>query len=240
MDELKPELKKLKNPAKAKVLQGFFKTGKGEYGEGDIFLGITVPQSRLLAQKYAHLSFSEIKRLLSGKIHEERLIALLILVENFKKGDEHKRKKIYDFYLSSTKHINNWDLVDLSSEKVVGAYIFSKPKGVLKKLARSKNIWERRIAIVSTFYFIKHGRFEETLLIARMLLDDTHDLIHKAIGWMLREVGKRDLETEEKFLDAYASRMPRTALRYAIERMTEPRKKHYLENGPLKHRRGVV
>ena len=228
MDKLKAELLKLKNPSKAKILQGFFKTGKGEYGEGDIFLGITVPISRIMAKKYAHLSFSELKKLLSGKIHEERLIALLILVENFKKGSESEKKKIYNFYLTSTHRINNWDLVDLSAEKIVGAYIFDKPKNILKKLAQSKNVWERRIAIISTFYFIKNNHFEETLAIARMLLDDTHDLIHKAVGWSLREIGKRSLVTLEKFIDKYTSTMPRTTLRYAIERFPEAKRKRYL------------
>ncbi|MEK7180439.1 MAG: DNA alkylation repair protein [Patescibacteria group bacterium] len=228
LKELKKELHQLKNPQKAKILRGFFKTGKGEYGEGDIFLGITVPQSRKIAQKYKNLSFPDIKKLLASKIHEERLIALLILVHNFTQGSQIERKKIYNFYLASTKRINNWDLVDLSAEKIVGAYIFDKPKNILKKLARSKNIWERRIAIVSTFYFIKHNRFGNTLSIARILLGDTHDLIHKATGWMLREVGKRSLATLEKFLNKYASTMPSTALRYAIERFSETKRNRYL------------
>ena len=228
MDKLKAELRKLKNPSKAKILQGFFKTGKGEYGEGDIFLGITVPQSRAIAEKYKGLSFPDIKKLLASKIHEKRLIGLLILMHNFAQGSEIERKKIYNFYFASMKYINNWDLVDLSSHHIVGAYIFNKPKGVLKKLARSKNIWERRIAIVSTFYFIKNNQFKDTLLIAQMLLDDTHDLIHKAVGWMLREVGKRSLATLEKFLNKHASTMPSTTLRYAIERFPEAKRKRYL------------
>lgn len=226
--DLKKEVRKLRNPQKAKILKGFFKTGRGEYGEGDVFLGITVPQSRAIAKRYTKLSLVDTKKLLASRIHEERLIALLILVENFKKDSKQEKEKIYNFYLSSTKYINNWDLVDLSAEKIVGAYLTLKPKTILKKLARSKNIWERRIAIVSTFHFIKNNEFGPTFIIATLLLSDTHDLIHKAIGWMLREMGKRDRGALERFLRIHIVSMPRTTLRYAIERFPEKKRKQLL------------
>src|SRR5581483_3656710 len=190
--ELQNDLKKLANPKKAKVLARFFKTGKGEYGVGDIFLGIQVPDSRRLAIKYKDLSVSDIQKLLQSKIHEERLIALLILVHNFIKGDEQKKKEIFDFYIINTKYINNWDLVDLSADKIVGAYALDKKRDVLYTLAKSKNMWERRIAIIATYQFIKEKKeYKDTFAIAEILLTDAHDLIQKAVGWMLREVGKR-------------------------------------------------
>jgi len=229
IDKLRKELKKLSNPQKAKVLQGFFKTGKGEYGEGDIFLGLTVPQSRKIAIKYKEISFDEIKKLLQSKIHEERLIALLILVHRFEKGTDADKNKVYNYYLKNTKYINNWDLVDLSADKIVGHYLLDKSKNVLFKLARSKNLWERRISIVATYQFIKDGRYQETLTISKMLLNDTHDLIHKAVGWMLREVGKQSSqEILEDFLKKHYKQMPRTMLRYAIERLPEKLRKMYL------------
>lgn len=232
--ELRKELKKLANPQKAKILRRFFKTGKGEYGEGDVFLGITVPQSRKIAIKFRNLGFSEITQLLKSKIHEERLIALLILVNNFNTGDEKIQEKIYNFYLKNTKHINNWDLVDLSADKIMGGYLFSLGRGpvatpsILINLAKSKNIWERRIAMISTYYFIKNNKLKKTLKIAEILLSDKHDLIQKAVGWMLREVGKRDLETEIGFLSKHYKKMPRTMLRYAIEKFPEKLRKAYL------------
>ena len=229
IDKLRKELKKLSNPQKAKVLQGFFKTGKGEYGEGDIFLGLTVPQSRKIAIKYKEISFDEIKKLLQSKIHEERLIALLILVHRFEKGTDADKNKVYNYYLKNTKYINNWDLVDLSADKIVGHYLLDKSKNVLFKLARSNNLWERRISIVATYQFIKDGRYQETLTISKMLLNDTHDLIHKAVGWMLREVGKQSSqEILEDFLKKHYKQMPRTMLRYAIERLPEKLRKMYL------------
>lgn len=232
IDKLRKDVNRLANPQKAKVLQGFFKTGKGEYGEGDVFLGLTVPQSRTIAIKYKDLAFSNIKILLKSKVHEERLIALLILVYRFNqkdKKDDKERKKVFDFYLANTKYINNWDLVDLSADKIVGQYLLDKSKGILFGLARSKNLWERRISIVATYQFIKDGRYQETLTISKMLLNDPHDLIHKAVGWMLREVGKNcSQEILEEFLKKHYKEMPRTMLRYAIERFPEKLRKKYL------------
>lgn len=230
--QLHADIKKFADPQKAKFLARFFKTGKGEYGYGDVFVGLTVPQSRKIALHYSTLKLTEIQQLLQSKIHEERLIALLILVGNFQKGDAKTRKEIYDFYLSHTKHINNWDLVDLSADKIVGGYLLDKSRAVLKKLAASANLWERRIAVLSTFQFIKEKKeHNDTFVIAQMLLNDKHDLIHKAVGWMLREVGKRISESvEEEFLTKYYKQMPRTMLRYAIERFSESKRRFYLDS----------
>lgn len=231
LETLRSELKALTNPSKAQVLQKFFKTGKGQYGEGDIFIGITVPQSRAIAKKYRTLPFEEIKYLLQSKIHEERLIALLILVENFKKAKKNKleQRKIFEFYLSNTNSINNWDLVDLSADKIIGEFVFNDDKSLLRQLAKSQNIWERRISIVSTFAFIKKNKFGETLAISEMLLNDEHDLIHKAVGWMLREIGKRDKTVLELFLNPRYKEMPRTMLRYSIEKFPEDVRQKYLK-----------
>lgn len=261
LSELKSALKSLANPEKAKTLQRFFKTGKGEYGEGDIFLGIPVPQVRKISKKYLNLTIQEIDSLLESKIHEERLIALLILVEKFKTSrfarstkkynanldgtqesknrsakilDENKKNKIeqrriFDYYLANTKNVNNWDLVDLSAEKIVGEFLNNEDKSILYHLAKSKNIWERRIAIISTFNFIKKRKFGETLAVSEILLKDEQDLIHKAVGWMLREVGKRDKNVLELFLKTHYKEMPRTMLRYAIEKFPEEKRKAYLK-----------
>lgn len=230
IEELQKGTLKLKNPKKAKDLQRFFKTGKGDYGEGDIFYGITVPESRKLARKYKEMPLEEVEKLLKSKIHEKRLIALLILVEQFTKGDEISKRKIYKIYLKNTKYINNWDLVDLSAHKIVGEYLKNKNKDVLYNLAKSKNLWEKRIAMISTFAFINQGESKETLRIAKILLKDKHDLIHKAVGWALREVGKRvSLKEECEFLNKHASEMPRTMLRYAIERFDEKTRQKYLQ-----------
>ncbi|MFH1575578.1 MAG: DNA alkylation repair protein [Candidatus Nealsonbacteria bacterium] len=226
LSELIGELRFKASPEKAKVLQGFFKTGKGEYGEGDVFLGVVVPELRKIAQKYAGLSLKDAIKLLHSEIHEERLTALLVLVSRFQAEEE--QEKVYNLYLKNTKYINNWDLVDLSADKIVGVYLLNKPKSILCKLAKSKNIWERRVAIIATFNFIKNNEFSETLKIAKILLNDKHDLIQKAVGWMLREVGKRDFETEERFLKEHCREMPRTMLRYAIERFPKSQRKRYL------------
>jgi len=228
---LKTDLKRLKNPKKAKILSGFFKTGKGEYGEGDIFLGIDVPSQRTVAKRYKDLSLRDIKTLLSSKIHEERLVALLILISNFQIGDKKRQKDIANFYLRHRGFINNWDLVDLSADKILGEYLYDNPKekNLLNTLALSTNVWHRRIAIVATFAFIKRGYKEPTLPVSTLLISDKHDLIQKAVGWMLREVGKRvSQKEEEKFLVLYYKRMPRTMLRYAIERFPEKLRKAYL------------
>ena len=229
LSQLKKDLQRLKNPEKAKLLARFFKTGKGEYGEGDVFLGIMVPDSRKIAIKYKNLSFSEIKTLLNSKIHEGRLIALLILVNNYNNGGNKEKGKIFDFYLKNTKKINNWDLVDLSAHKIVGAHLIGKDKSILYKLVKSDNLWERRIAVIATFNFINNNKFDDSLKISRLLLNDKHDLIHKAVGWMLREVGKKNQVIEERFLKRYYHQMPRTMLRYAIERFDEKKRKGYLK-----------
>jgi len=225
LSNLKQDLKKLSNPEKAKILQGFFKTGKGQYGEGDIFLGITVPQSRSIAKKYSSLELNKTQQLLNSKIHEERLIALFILIENY----PNNQKEIFNFYLSKTKQINNWDLVDLSAPKIVGKFLKDKPREILYELAKSKNLWEKRIAIVSTYTFIRDNDFEDTFKISEILLNDKHDLIHKAVGWMLREIGKRNQEILETFLKQNYNRLPRTTLRYAIERFEETKRKDYVK-----------
>lgn len=227
---IQKNLRTLASKKKAEILSRFFKTGLGQYGEGDVFLGITVPQIRKTAMVFKDLEFSEIKKLLRSKYHEERMAALFILVAQFKKGDDKLKKRIFDIYLSNTRHINNWDLIDLTAEHIIGKYLEDKPKTLLYKLARSKSLWKRRIAMLSTFTYIKAGRCEETLKIARILMDDEHDLIHKAVGWMLREVGKRcSTAKEEAFLKKHYKKMPRTMLRYAIERFPEKKRQQYLK-----------
>ena len=227
---VRAELKHLTNPRKAKILKRFFKTGKGEYAEGDMFLGITVPQSRKIAQTYRDIPWKALHALIKSPYHEERLVALLILVERFQKLNEVEKEKIYRFYLSHTKYINNWDLVDLSAEKIVGAYLEKKSRAPLVRLAKSKSLWERRIAIIATFYFIKKDNANETFRIAKILLKDRHNLIQKAVGWMLREIGKRvSREKEEEFLMQHLNSLSRTTLRYAIEHFPEPKRKRYLK-----------
>jgi 3-methyladenine DNA glycosylase AlkD len=230
INALRKELKQLADPEKAKILRGFFKTGPGQYGEGDVFLGVVVPASRKIAQKYSGLSRADVLALLKSKFHEERLIALFILLLQFEKSDDQKKEEIFHLYLKHTRWINNWDLVDLSADKIVGAFLEGKSKEILSRLARSKSLWERRIAIIATFHGIKQKRCEETLTIAALLLKDKEDLIHKAVGWMLREVGKRcSEEAEEKFLKKHLKEMPRTMLRYAIERFSPEKRRFYLQ-----------
>ncbi len=228
MDSLKEAIKKQASPSRALNSQRFFKTGKGQYGEGDIFLGLTVPQCRIIAREFRDISLNEIEKHLDSKFHEERLIALLILVENYEKQTI-ERKKIFDFYLAHTQYINNWDLVDLSAHKIVGEFLQDKDKKLLYELAKSNYLWERRIAIISTFAFIKEGRFEDSLKLAEVLMNDKHDLIHKAVGWMLREVGKKDITILERFLDEHHKQMPRTMLRYSLERLSEEKRRHYMQ-----------
>ena len=227
--DIRSKLGKLGNKKKAKILQRFFKTGPGEYGEGDIFLGVKVPDVRKLAKEYQDISIKEVKQLLKSHIHAERLLALLILIHKFSKGNDPTRKSIYELYLKNTRFVNNWDLVDASAEHIVGAFLMERSRRPLYRLVRSKHLWERRISIISTFQFIKHYEFSETLKIGGMLISDEEELIHKAVGWMLREVGKRDLQTEEKFLKKHYKKMPRTMLRYAIERFPEAKRQRYLK-----------
>lgn len=223
------DLKKLKNSEKARLLTRFFKCGKGEYGEGDIFWGIMVPKQREVVKKYyAQADIKDIQKLIKSPIHEHRLVGLLMLVEKFAKADEKNKSEIYKFYLKNTKKVNNWDLVDLTAPKIVGAYLLNRDRKILYELAKSKNLWEKRIAILATANFIDNNQFNDILKISKVLLNDKHDLIHKAIGWMLREVGKRDQKTEEKFLQKHYKIMPRTMLRYAIEKFPEGKRKMYL------------
>jgi len=228
LKQLKSELKKLANKKQAKILAGFFKTGIGQYGAGDIFLGIKVPVQRITAKKYCNLALKDLQKLLDTKIHEYRLIALMILLFQYKKAEVLSKEKIIDFYLKNTRNINNWDLVDLSCQYILGDYLLDKPRKILYKLAKSKNIWEKRIAIISTFAFIKNKEFGDTLKISKILLHDKHDLIHKAVGWMLREAGKRDQAVLEYFLQKNFKTMPRTMLRYAIEKLSKQKRKFYL------------
>ncbi len=228
--EVQKALRAKSSPIKAKNCAWFFKTGPGQYGEGDIFWGITVPEQRIIAKKYHDLPLSEIEILLKNKIHEQRLTALHILVYQFKKASELNKKKIYTFYLNHTKHINNWDLVDSSARDIVGAYMILKPteRKKLYTLVKSKNLWERRISIIATHAFIQQKDFTDTTKLSILLLHDTEDLMHKAVGWMLREMGKRDVTALTKFLQAYKNQMPRTALRYAIEHFPPQIRKSYL------------
>jgi len=225
---LKKELLKLADKKQAKILQGFFKTGPGQYGEGDLFLGIKVPVQRKACKKFKDMPLDDVQDMLDSKIHEYRLSALFILVNKYKKADEKMKKEIFDIYLKNTKNINNWDLVDLSAPNIVGDYLLDKPKDILYTLAKSNNLWDKRIAILATFTFIRKNSFEDTLRISEILLNDKHDLIHKSVGWMLREIGKRDQKTEEVFLKKHNKNMPRTMLRYAIEKFDEEKRKFYL------------
>jgi 3-methyladenine DNA glycosylase AlkD len=229
LKDIREQLQKLGTKERAEVSQRFFKTGPGEYGEGDVFLGVRVPELRKLAKRHQDLTIKRVERLLNSTLHEERLLALLILVLKFKKGNESERKAIYSLYLNNTRFVNNWDLVDTSAEHILGAFLLDRSKEPLYGLARSTNLWERRISIMSTFHFIKKGSFFETLRISKMLLTDEEDLIHKAVGWMLREVGKREMLKEEKFLKKHYKKMPRTMLRYAIERFPESKRQGYLK-----------
>ncbi len=223
------DLKKLKNAEKAKNYARFFKTEKGEYGYGDKFLGITVPDQRKIVKKYYQdISLKDVRLLLQSPFHEERLVALLALVEKYKKANDEKKKEIFKLYFSNLHRVNNWDLVDVTCRDIVGAYLYDKNRKLLYRLAASKNLWKRRVAVISTFYFIAKNDFQDSLKIAKLLLKDKHDLIHKAVGWMLREVGKRSLLAEKKFLDKHAAVMPRTMLRYAIEKFAEKERKSYL------------
>jgi 3-methyladenine DNA glycosylase AlkD len=221
-------LQALGDPERARVLQRFFKTGRGEYGEGDLFIGLRVPETRKLARQYQSLSLPETLQLLQSPIHEARFLALLILISAYQQGAAALQEQIYTLYLQNTQCINSWDLVDVSAENIVGAHLRYRNRSPLHELAASSLLWERRIAIIATFHFIKCGEFDETLHIAELLLHDQEDLIHKAVGWMLREVGKRDRAIEEKFLAAHYKVMSRTMLRYAIEKFEEGLRQQFL------------
>ena len=232
LDKLTKEIESSKNIEKAKVLQRFFKTKKGQYGEGDIFLGITMPIQRKIAEKhYKEITLIDLQNIIKNKTHEFRMISLLILIFKYEKEKDEKIKKDYfDFYLKNTKYINNWDLVDLSAPNIVGNYLLKRDRNILYKLSLSENLWERRISIISTFSFIRNKEYKDTLQIAENLLTDENDLIHKAVGWMLREVGKRiGEEYEEIFLKKHYKIMPRTMLRYSIERFDKSKKEFYMK-----------
>jgi len=229
LQEIKNKLHSLANPEIAKHAQRYFKTAPGEYAAGDIFLGIRAPQLRQLAKEYKTIEVTEAEELLKSEFHEQRALALLILVLIFAQANETIRLQIYNCYLSNTKFINNWDLVDCSAEHIVGKFLADKDKAILSQLACSNNLWERRISIIATFHFIRNKDFTETLKISEILMQDKHDLIHKAIGWMLREIGKRNLKIEEDFLITHYKNMPRTMLRYAIEKFPEEIRQQYLK-----------
>ena len=229
LKELKKTIRANASKDHAKTMQWFFKTGKGEYGEGDKFIGIKVPVQRKIAKKFGELDLEDLQKLLNSKIHEERLISLLILIDKYDDADDKIKDKIYRFYKKNRRKINNWDLVDLSAPKIMGKYLLNRDKQILFKYAHSKNLWEKRISIISTYSFIKNLDFNTTLEISDILLNDDHDLIHKAVGWMLREVGKQDLKILEKFLKPRYNKMPRTMLRYSIEKFPEKKRKKYLK-----------
>lgn len=239
MNELISELQAAATPERAKASAWFFKTGKGQYGEGDVFIGISNPDLRKVCKKYPSLSLEELQVLLNNPIHEYRLTALIILVNQMKKAKGDTQKDIYDFYLKNIPNINNWDLVDISARDIVGYYLFDKDRHILVDMARSGHIWTQRIAIIASCYFISKNQFEDTFRIAEILLSNKHDLIHKAVGWMLREIWKREKVNEgevkqvEQFLEKNISQIPRTTLRYSIEKMTEERRKYFMTLKPL-------
>jgi 3-methyladenine DNA glycosylase AlkD len=237
--DLQRELARASDPQSARGLAVFFKTGKGEYGEGDEFCGITVPVLRKIAKRYLHLRLADVKKLLRSRVHEHRFTALEILVFQFEAGDESAKEKLFNFYLKQTRYINNWDLVDTSAPYIVGEHLATRTRRMLYRLAKSSNVWERRIAIVATAAFIKRCDLKDTFGIAALLLKDKHDLIHKAVGWMLRETGKRSEPAMLNFLAQNYAGMPRTALRYAIERLPEPQRRGILK-GVFDHAPRVV
>lgn len=224
------------DPASAAILQGFFKTGPGDYGDGDIFIGVRVPAMRAICRECSGAAIDVVEPMLRSPVHEERSVALMLLVDAFQGAGERERRGIYNFYLANTKCINNWDLVDASAAQIVGGWLLDRSRAPLDKLARSTSLWERRIAIIATFHFIKLGDFEETFRIADLLMTDSHDLIHKAVGWMLREVGKRDGAAERQYLAERDNRMPRTMLRYAIEKFPEQERQDYLKGRTIVRR----
>ena len=228
---LRSRLRQLASPVRARNLSWFFKTAPGEYGAGDKFIGIRVPVLRKLAREFRSLPLSAAVELLQSPIHEERLLALLILTDAYERADESGRVAVYRLYLKNLAHVNNWDLVDVSAPRIVGPHLEKRSRKILFRLARSKVLWRRRVAVLATFHFIRLDDFGDALRLAELLLDDGHDLMHKAVGWMLREIGKRDVAALKKFLHKHAARMPRTMLRYAIEKFPERERKCYLQAG---------
>jgi 3-methyladenine DNA glycosylase AlkD len=229
-DKIRSELVAIASPEKGKLLQGFFKTGPGQYGEGDIFIGVTMPQIRMVAKKYyLQADLETVAKLVSNPVHEIRMCALIILVYKYPKASVANQQKIFDFYLAHTKYINNWDLVDVTCTRIVGAYLLNHDRKLLYQLAQSNSLWEKRIAVISTFMFIHYGEYQDSLALAEKLIYEKHDLMHKAVGWMLREVYKREPELICEFLNKYKSTMPRTTLRYAIEKMSKPQQKIFLQ-----------
>ena len=226
---IQKRLRSFASKGRAALLQRYFKTGPGQYGEGDKFLGVMVPNIRLVVKEFRDAPLPEVMKLLRSPWHEERLLALLQLVDQFERGSEAVRKKVYSLYLKNTRFINNWDLVDLSAPKIVGPYLDGGSRALLYRFVLSKNLWERRIAVLATFPYIRQGDFTDALSLSEILLTDEEDLMHKAVGWMLREVGKKDVAVLEGFLRKHHRNMPRTSLRYAIERFPETKRKKYLK-----------
>lgn len=229
--EVQKQLRKYATKKRAKASAWFFKTGKGQYGEGDIFIGVNNPNARHVALTHIGIPLPEIAKLLDSKIHEDRFVALEILVAKYEKGRSLEQKRITNFYLKHKARVNNWDLVDTSASYILGHYLFKKNRKIIYRLARSKSLWDRRIAVVATNYFIQQKDYKDILRLAILLAKDREDLMHKAVGWMLREVGKKDEKVLTKFLDKYATKLPRTTLRYSIERLSEMQKKVYMRMG---------
>jgi len=228
-NDVRKGLRSIANPEIAEHSKRFFKTGQGEYGQGDCFLGIKVPDQRKIARKHGELTLNEIEKLLQSGFHEERLTAIFILEHKYRKASRQEQSEIYHTYISNLEYVNNWDLVDSSAPKISGVYLEDKPRDILYELAESNNLWKRRVSIMTTLHFIRNGDYKDTLAIADVLLYDKHDLIHKATGWMLREIGKKDRELLENFLKPRYQKMPRTMLRYAIEKLPESKRQAYLK-----------
>ena len=229
IEDIKKQLREKGSPEKVEILQRFFKTGKGEYGEGDIFLGASMPDQRIIAKKYFNMPLAKIQDLIDSETHDERSVGGLILTYKYEKASEQEKANIANFYLKNARKFNNWDLVDSTAPKILGEFLIDKKRDLLYQLAKSKNIWEKRISIISTFAFIRKGEFKDTLEISEILLDDSHDLMHKAVGWMLREVGKKNQDVLRSFLGKHYKNMPRTMLRYSIEKFEEKERKKWLK-----------
>lgn len=228
LSKIQKELRRFSNPKRAKLSQGYFKTGPGQYGEGDIFIGPSVPQVRQVAKLHAQAPLQELEVLIHSPVHEDRLLAVIILGLQYRKGSDTEKKRIHKFYLRNIERVNNWDLVDTSAPLIVGEHLVAQKRDLLYKFARSKNIWRRRIAVLSTFAFIRENDFKDLLALSEILLHDKEDLMHKAVGWLLREAGKKDPRVLNQFLDKHSHEMPRTMLRYALEKLSPQERAHYL------------